>query len=298
LIRPVLLALLLGAVVEPAPGADYPELDALHPSDPLFRQQQQDVSIFYQAWATGREFPPLSIFRYELSEEEDFLAVAARTSLPQATIATLNRLNRNEFPPELKTVLVPNLPGIFVPETPRTDLEHMVAARDRDRSLSFPVTVSVRGEPTRFRFYPGTNFDRSERTGFLNVLFRPPVSIRRVTSPFGLRRSPINGRYLFHRGTDLGAPHGSAVVAARDGRVTDTGIHPVYGLYVLIKHEHDYETFYAHLDEVLVELNQQINSGMVVGTVGTSGLTTGPHLHFEIRVRGEPRDPMRYLRGD
>jgi murein DD-endopeptidase MepM/ murein hydrolase activator NlpD len=289
------LALALG-LSAPAEAEIYPRIERLRSGDPLFEQMQDDIEIFYSAWASGREFPPLAIFEYELRDTDDFLSVAARTNLPQAAIATLNRLSENSFPGNLEEILLPNLPGVFVPEDPETDLEHMLANAERDPALSIPVVIRGEGGPSSFQFFPGTDFSREERTGFLNLLFRAPVSLERMTSPFGLRRSPITGRYSFHRGADFAAPFGSGVRASREGRVSDIGVHPVYGDFVLVDHGGGYETLYAHLDSVIVELNDEVNSGTLLGTVGTSGLTTGPHLHFEIRVRGEPRDPMGFLR--
>jgi murein DD-endopeptidase MepM/ murein hydrolase activator NlpD len=105
----------------------------------------------------------------------------------------------------------------------------------------------------------------------------------------------VTGKWGFHAGVDLAAPRGTPVVAARSGTVADTGLDPIMGNYILLDHAGGFTTFYGHLDSVAVSLNDTIRSGMIIGTVGSSGVTTGAHLHFEIRQNSVPRDPLSLL---
>jgi murein DD-endopeptidase MepM/ murein hydrolase activator NlpD len=106
-----------------------------------------------------------------------------------------------------------------------------------------------------------------------------------ISSIFGERVHPITGQVSFHQGTDLAAPEGTPVVAAFSGRVEVAGWAGGYGLMVSITHGDTHETRYAHLSEVLVKPGQKIKQGTVIGLVGSTGMSTGPHLHFEIWKR-------------
>jgi murein DD-endopeptidase MepM/ murein hydrolase activator NlpD len=134
-----------------------------------------------------------------------------------------------------------------------------------------------------------------ERAYFLNILFRFPLSEGRLSSGYGPRKNPFTGHPEFHQGIDIAAPFGTDVVAARDGVVSLIGVDPVLGRYIQLLHEGGYETIYGHLSNVTVSLKQQIGSGMILGKVGSTGYSTGPHLHFEIRRKGKSKNPSSLL---
>lgn len=117
--------------------------------------------------------------------------------------------------------------------------------------------------------------------GDKQMLF-PLISPSVISSIFGSRVHPVTGQVRFHQGTDLAAPEGTPVVAAFSGRVEIAGWLGGYGLIVVISHGDTHETRYAHLSEVLVKPGQEIKQGSVIGLVGSTGMATGPHLHFEI----------------
>ncbi len=118
----------------------------------------------------------------------------------------------------------------------------------------------------------------------------------RVTSSFGEREDPINGEGAFHAGIDIAAAYGSPVRAAADGDVTATNWGNGYGREITINHGHDVVTVYGHLSAMVVVPGQRVTRGQVVGYVGQSGRSTGPHLHYEVRVRMVPVNPHKYLR--
>jgi murein DD-endopeptidase MepM/ murein hydrolase activator NlpD len=113
-----------------------------------------------------------------------------------------------------------------------------------------------------------------------------------------MRKHPVYGSMRMHTGIDIGAPHGSPVVAVRDGDVVFKGSLGAYGNVVLIEHE-DCRTFYAHLSRINVRSGEKVRAGQKIGEIGSTGLSTGPHLHFEVRTgknRTEYLDPIKYLR--
>lgn len=120
------------------------------------------------------------------------------------------------------------------------------------------------------------------------------------TGGYGPRRDPFTGAAGFHPGDDIAAPTGTPVLAAADGTVAlvqDPGHSGGYGNYTCLDHGGGLATCYAHQSQVLVVLGQPVRRGQVIGAVGTTGYSTGPHLHFEVRVGGRPVDPLPYLTG-
>ncbi len=117
-----------------------------------------------------------------------------------------------------------------------------------------------------------------------------------ISSPFGYRADPFLGRLALHPGVDLVEAYGDEIHAAAAGRVTHAGPMGGYGIMVEVDHGNGLVTRYAHMSKALVEEGQDVAEGAVLGRIGSSGRSTGPHLHYEVRVDGEPVDPERYLR--
>ncbi len=291
------VALAVASSGTPAVGqtgpARYPRIDSLSREDPLFLQHSQGIAEYYRNSSQNLELPALLLYEYEREPSETLFGIAARLSLPYSAIATINRLSSPELE-DRRTILIPSIPGVYVPVTPESDLEQIMFDLRRDMDA---VVVTIRDEAgTRFRFFPGDDFLPEERIGFLSVLFRHPLPGGDLTSPYGLRTSPITQQWSFHGGVDYAAEAGTSVLAARGGEVAEIGENPILGRYVILQHSGGFRTLYGHLQSVSVTLNQTIRSGMILGTVGSTGLVTGPHLHFEIRQSGQTRDPETMLR--
>jgi len=116
-----------------------------------------------------------------------------------------------------------------------------------------------------------------------------------ITSGFGWRRHPILGYSRFHAGIDFGASYGSTIRAADSGTVIFAGWYGGYGYTVVINHGGSIATLYGHTSKLYVREGQTVQQGEAIAAVGSTGLSTGPHLHFEVRKNGEPVDPMSYL---
>ena len=123
----------------------------------------------------------------------------------------------------------------------------------------------------------------------------PVPGYTRITSKYAMRVHPITGQYKLHTGVDIGAPEGANFVAANDGIVVKAEMNSAYGNMVIIDHGGGISTLYAHGSEILVEVGQNVKRGDSILKVGSTGYSTGPHAHFEVRINGATTDPLPYI---
>jgi murein DD-endopeptidase MepM/ murein hydrolase activator NlpD len=116
-----------------------------------------------------------------------------------------------------------------------------------------------------------------------------------VTSGFGYRHHPIEGGIRFHSGIDIAANYGTTIFAAQSGRVLGAGWNGLFGKCVIIQHDNDFVTLYGHCSRTFVQVGQRVERGQAIALVGSTGLSTGPHVHFEIRQKGVAMNPINYM---
>jgi murein DD-endopeptidase MepM/ murein hydrolase activator NlpD len=116
-----------------------------------------------------------------------------------------------------------------------------------------------------------------------------------VTSDFGIRLDPYSTERMMHRGLDVATPHGQAVQTPSDGTVVFNGTEGGYGKVLVIDHGYGVKTRYGHLAEIFVRLGDRVTRGQKVAAVGNTGRSTGPHLHYEVRVNGIPENPRKFI---
>jgi murein DD-endopeptidase MepM/ murein hydrolase activator NlpD len=117
-----------------------------------------------------------------------------------------------------------------------------------------------------------------------------------ITAGFGQRLDPFTGEGAFHRGVDIGSPFGTRVESAADGIIVQAGPDSGYGNEILVDHGFGMTTKYGHLSKIFVVMGQEVKRGQVIGAVGMTGKTTGPHLHYEVIVNATPVNPAKFLR--
>jgi murein DD-endopeptidase MepM/ murein hydrolase activator NlpD len=285
------------------PTGGFPPVYRLDLRDTGFRQYLGDVEQarrrLHLRDRTG-ESPALiaeslTIYNYRPEAGETIFDIAGRCNIPYSAIASLNRAAHPVSLEGAASVLLPSIPGIFVPEEAGSDMERLVAAARLPETEGVPLALYRDGRREQWRFFPGDDFNPTERIFFLNPGFRFPLRSYRLTSAYGPRRNPVTGNLRIHHGFDLAAPEGTEVYAAGDGIVTEIGNDPVYGVYLVIKHGETWASLYGHLSKIETTLRSAVRSGSLVGRVGSTGQSTGPHLHFELRRNGEALDPSRYL---
>ncbi len=159
-------------------------------------------------------------------------------------------------------------------------------------ALSGPQTGSMRTLVAGF-----TRMQQLEQL-VLSLPSFTPAQVERMSSGFGYRRDPITGGGAMHAGLDFTGDHGSPILAAAPGRISHSGRQSGYGNTIEIDHGHGIMTRYAHLSGLDARVGQTVTAGQQVGRMGSTGRSTGTHLHFEVRVGGTPVNPRRFLEGN
>jgi murein DD-endopeptidase MepM/ murein hydrolase activator NlpD len=162
------------------------------------------------------------------------------------------------------------------------------------------ATLTVGGETKKFYRFQSPDdglvdyYDEAGKSA-KKFLVRKPVAEGIMRSSFGIRRHPILGYTKMHTGVDWAAPTGTPIYAAGNGVIEKAGWESGYGKFVLIRHNNGYESAYGHMSAFArgIDENTRVRQGQVIGFVGSTGLSTGSHVHYEIRVNGRFVDPMR-----
>src|SRR5690606_17758381 len=146
----------------------------------------------------------------------------------------------------------------------------------------------------RFEAAEGVDYFDTEGVSIRRFLMRTPVNGARLSSRFGMRRHPIQGYNRLHKGTDFAAPRGTPIYAAGDGVIDKLYRSPSYGNYIRIRHNGTWQTAYAHMNGFASGMREgrRVQQGEIIGYVGSTGNSTGPHLHYEVLRNGQQVDSM------
>jgi len=174
------------------------------------------------------------------------------------------------------------------------ELTHVMSKR-REFGLSGMIFDYLKGNHGVTEAYGLRDLRGVDRPVLRRPMLSSPVD-GRLTSGFGLRKHPITGEVHFHQGIDIAASQGTPIRAVKDGTVEFSGTMSGYGKVVILRHQNGLSTLYAHSSKLAVKAGDQVRQGQVVGAVGSTGRSTGPHLHFEVRRDGKAVNPLMYLR--
>ncbi|RKY01206.1 hypothetical protein DRP77_10165 [Candidatus Poribacteria bacterium] len=251
----------------------------------------------------AKSYPPVVFREYVVRKGDNIWKIAKKFGLDWYTVLSVNRLkNANYLRPGQK-LRIPNQRGVLHVVKRGETLEDI--ALKYDVKISHIVGANRITDPDQIKagtelFIPNAKLTYKKRQEIVRRSNIPPTFIMpcrgRISSRFGWRLHPIYHRRMFHSGIDIVAPRGTLVYAARSGRVKFAGWLGGYGRLVVIDHGNGYETRYAHLSSILVRKGQRVRTGQPIGRVGNTGVTTGVHLHFEVRRGGKPVNPLSFLR--
>lgn len=145
------------------------------------------------------------------------------------------------------------------------------------------------------RVQPSATFGAAPFRQSASIPSRVPVEGVHLSSDYGMRVHPVSGGRRAHKGVDLAAPIGTPVYATADGTISRADWFSSYGLYVAIEHGGNLQTRYGHMSRLNVAAGQQVHKGDIIGFVGSTGRSTGPHLHYEVRIAGQAVNPVPYM---
>lgn len=229
----------------------------------------------------------LDIKQYRVRRGDTMSGIAHRFGLSLDTVASLNRtagmgVHRLDIGEMIK---VPNQDGIYLTVI---DLDEVCRERGVLPDAVLRTNDITREDltPSMELFFPGVQHSGRELSLAIGTAFGRPARTGWVSSPFGPRKDPFSGAWRQHRGVDIAAPHGTRVYSVQDGRVAAVGSNGVLGKYIIVAHFAGYSSLYAHLSRIYVARGEGVSGGETIGAIGSTGRSTGPHLHFELR-RGQ-----------
>ncbi len=299
----MILAALLGILLF-VPGlreAALPLERPLLPSPPETDQDVYRMLVPEEQPATGAGSNPvlsstLKVADYRTQAGESISQIAQRFRLNLDTVISWNDI-RDARSIRPGTVLsIPNSDGLKYTVRRGDTLEQIAKANglplnavlDWNRLPSSTISVG------QALFLPGVHMRTNDLNRVLGNLFIYPVR-GKISSFFGSRPDPFTGIRRFHNGVDIVNAPGTPVMAAMAGTVEDVGFNNNYGYYVILRHS-GYQTLYGHLSRYVVERRAKVQQGEKIGELGTTGYSTGPHLHFSIFRNGEAVDPLPFLK--
>lgn len=268
---------------------EWPRILAIGSPSEAAGQSAERSSAEAGGYGGGMDVAPmvLDIKQYRVRRGDTMSGIAHRFGLSLDTVASLNRtagmgVHRLDIGEMIK---VPNQDGIYLTVSDLDELcrEHGVLP---DAVLRTNDITREALAPSMELFFPGVQHSGRELSLATGTAFQRPARAGWVSSPFGPRRDPFGGGWRQHRGVDIAAPHGTRVYSVQDGRVAAVGSNGVLGKYIIVAHFAGYSSLYAHLSRIYVARGEGVSGGETIGTIGSTGRSTGPHLHFELR-RGQ-----------
>lgn len=238
----------------------------------------------------------LTMSQHAVRRDETLDSIAKRFGVRLDTLISVNGIRDVRRIPSGTKLKVPNIDGVVHLVRKGESLSGIAA------SAGIPVLdvidandlTSQTIHPGQTLFIPGARLAASELKKALGNLVAWPAP-GRISSRFGYRPNPFTGVRQFHSGIDIVAPENSHAKAAMDGRVAETGYSALFGNFVILSHSDGYQTLYAHLNKIGVIKGKRVDQGSSVGLVGSTGYSTGVHLHFGMYRYGKAIDPIKLL---
>ncbi|MCL2791675.1 MAG: M23 family metallopeptidase [Spirochaetaceae bacterium] len=238
----------------------------------------------------------VNVRNHVVARGESISVIAQRYNINQGTIISFNNIQNARLITAGTTLRIPDTNGLFY-RVRQGDSLSSIASRHRvnlNDILDINNLDSSVIRPGQELFIPGATMERFALKKALGELFVFPVQ-GRLTSPFGMRNDPFTGRRMMHNGIDIANNIGTPVRATADGQVIMVGFSSVYGRYIILRHPGNYQSLYAHLDRARVREGDRVVQNQVIGDLGNTGRSTGPHLHFSIYHNQRPIDPLTVL---
>ncbi|GMO47481.1 MAG: M23 family metallopeptidase [Termitinemataceae bacterium] len=231
---------------------------------------------------------------YKLENGDMIGPLALKYALNQDTLISVNGISNTRAVRAGKPLIIPNQDGILHRVSEGESLKQIADKYEvsMDSIVKANELFTENAAVGKNIFVPGAKLDYSKLQEINGDLFVWPISSRRITSRYGYRVNPVSGIRGFHSGLDIGANYGVPIRAAMSGRVSSTGYSEVFGNYVVISHHGGYRTLYAHMSVIRTKSGAYVQTGERIGDVGSTGQSTGAHLHFQVYRNGVTVNPV------
>ena len=227
--------------------------------------------------------------------------IADAFDVTQDTIISVNNIKQSRLIQPGQYLKIPSMPGIIYTvkkngETPATIAEKYKVNADKCAQANY-VSLDTELKAGTSLFVPDAELDWATRQEINGDLFKKPLHARYwLSSNYGWRNSPFNaGARTFHGGIDMAVSQGTPIYAALEGKVTAVGYNATYGNYVIITHHSGYKTLYGHMKATACRTGNFVYTNTIIGYVGSTGMSTGPHLHFTVYKNGKTINPLTVL---
>lgn len=227
--------------------------------------------------------------------------IADTFDITQDTIISVNNIKQARLIQPGQYLKIPSMPGIIYTvkkngETPASIAEKYEVNAEKCASANL-ISLDTELSAGTSLFVPDAELDWATRQEINGDLFHKPLHGRYwLSSNYGWRDSPFNpGKRTFHGGIDMAVAKGTPIYAALDGKVTSVGYNATYGNYVIITHHSGYKTLYGHMNTTACKKGNFVYTNTIIGYVGNTGMSTGPHLHFTVYKNGKTVNPLTLL---
>lgn len=243
----------------------------------------------------------LSYFSYRVKQGDMIGYIADEFGVTQDTIISVNNIKASRLIQIGQYLKIPSMPGILYTVKKDGETAETIAEKyEVDAALCSSVNHLASNESLsagQSLFVPYAELDWITRQEINGDLFKKPLRARFwYSSGYGWRQSPFNAaKRTFHGGIDMACPTGTAIYAALPGKVTECGWSDVYGNYVIVSHHSGYKTLYGHMSKILAWRGEYVDTTTQIGKVGSTGMSTGPHLHFTVYKNGRSINPATLL---
>ena len=235
---------------------------------------------------------------YTIGEGENLTTISRKIGVNLDTLVSVNKItNANKLKPGQK-IIIPNRNGLLYTIKQNENIEEVASKYDiqLNRILAFNKIDEISDiEIGDDIFLPGAKYTLDERIEKFGQMFSLPVTVTRISSLFGYRVHPITKARTKHTGVDIPGSLNTPVYAARKGKVIFAGYSGGYGNLVIVRHDKGYTTYYGHLNKITTKIGANVGVGVMIGRMGSTGNSTGSHLHFEVRRNGEALNPIDFI---
>ncbi len=243
---------------------------------------------------------PVEYKTYTVKSGDTISGIAIKFGLKNiSTLISINDIGNVRQLGAGQKLKIPSIDGIIYTVKSGDTLSSVAAANKIKLEVLLDVNELTSETLTKGQqlFLPGVGLDQKTLQSRMGELFIIPIKASfRWSSPYGWRADPFTGVQSFHTGTDMACPEGTPILAAMSGKISDVGTNRTYGNYIIINHGNGYQTLYAHMSKTIAKKGQWVSQGTTIGLVGSTGYSTGPHLHFMVYKNGNRIDPMTVLK--